>query len=302
MRRIRNWPAAAEWMERFIAPAGREIMRELDEIRARIGRCEPGSAVVTCAGRAACEICFSCGWTALSRWQARRSGAAEILLRHVPEPGGRTRREHHQLSLHQHRYLRLPDRRSGGNCGEGRSRSGCSEHADPVRVVKLVQFSDSDHQVYRQAAQRCAAVLSAGAETVASPAWLECKWPMQVLEAGSNKYLLLELDPESIGNIARQAGFEFQDRRPAARVVARLVGDRPAGAACCCSMPRIPGNLGWFSRCQFYVDGKSGSVLQTPLSLANQRDRTGRTLPHAVRLQIAKELPGHVSHAGPPSP
>ena len=33
---------------------------------------------------------------------------------------------------------------------------------------------------------------------------------MQVLEAGSHKYLLLELDPEFIGNIARQAGFEFK--------------------------------------------------------------------------------------------
>jgi len=33
---------------------------------------------------------------------------------------------------------------------------------------------------------------------------------MQVLEAGQNKYLLLELDPEFVGNIARQAGFEFK--------------------------------------------------------------------------------------------
>ena len=40
-----------------------------------------------------------------------------------------------------------------------------------------------------------------------------------------------------------------------------------------------PGNLGWFSRCQFYVDGASGAVLQTPLQLANQRDRGGRALP-----------------------
>jgi hypothetical protein len=28
------------------------------------------------------------------------------------------------------------------------------------------------------------------------------------------------------------------------------------------------------------------------MSLANQRDRSGRALPHAVRLQITKELPG----------
>jgi hypothetical protein len=53
-----------------------------------------------------------------------------------------------------------------------------------------------------------------------------------------------------------------------------------------------PGNLGWFSRCQFYVDGTSGAVLQTPLSLANQRDRHGRTLPYSVRIQVMKELPG----------
>jgi hypothetical protein len=52
-----------------------------------------------------------------------------------------------------------------------------------------------------------------------------------------------------------------------------------------------PGNLGWFSRCQFYVDGTTGAVLQTPIHLSNVRDRQGRALPHSIRLQIAKELP-----------
>ena len=52
-----------------------------------------------------------------------------------------------------------------------------------------------------------------------------------------------------------------------------------------------PANLGWFSRCQFYVDGVSGTVLQTPIQIANQHDRGGRALPHAIRLQINKELP-----------
>jgi hypothetical protein len=114
---------------------------------------------------------------------------------------------------------------------------------------------------------------------------------MQVLEAGSNKYLLLELDPESIGNIARQAGFEFRidDQQ---RVLSLDLSATDRQAPLLLFDAADPGNLGWFSRCQFYVDGKSGSILQTPLSLANQRDRTGRTLPHAVRLQITKELPG----------
>ena len=114
---------------------------------------------------------------------------------------------------------------------------------------------------------------------------------MQVLEAGPNKYLLLELDPDLIGNIAKQAGFEskIEDHR---RVMSVDLAATDRQAPLLLFDAADPGNLGWFSRCQFYVDGKSGSVLQTPLSLANQRDRHGRTLPHAVRLQIAKELPG----------
>ena len=52
-----------------------------------------------------------------------------------------------------------------------------------------------------------------------------------------------------------------------------------------------PANLGWFSRCQFYVDGRTGSVMQTPMTLANKRDRGGKAQLHAVRLTISKELP-----------
>src|ERR1700689_1777616 len=113
---------------------------------------------------------------------------------------------------------------------------------------------------------------------------------MQVLEAGSNKYLLLELDPESIGNIARQAGFEFRidDQQ---RVLSLDLSAVDRQAPLLLFDAADPGNLGWFSRCQFYVDGKTGAVLQTPMSLANQKDRSGRTLPDSVRLQIAKELP-----------
>ena len=114
---------------------------------------------------------------------------------------------------------------------------------------------------------------------------------MQVLEAGASKYLLLELDPEFVGNIAKQAGFEFkiddQDRVMSMDLAAT---DRQAPLLLFDAAD--PGNLGWFSRCQFYVDGISGAILQTPLSLANQRDKAGRALPHAVRVQISKELPG----------
>ena len=113
---------------------------------------------------------------------------------------------------------------------------------------------------------------------------------MQVVHAGSHKLLVLELDPEFIENIARQAGFEFRLEDNQRRVVMDLNAESR-------QMPLLlfdasdPANLGWFSRCQFYVDGVSGMVLQTPILLANQRDRSGRTLPHSIRLQINKELP-----------
>jgi len=45
---------------------------------------------------------------------------------------------------------------------------------------------------------------------------------MQVLKAGANKLLLLELDPEFLENIARQAGFEFRLDDQARRVVLDL--------------------------------------------------------------------------------
>jgi hypothetical protein len=114
---------------------------------------------------------------------------------------------------------------------------------------------------------------------------------MQVLEAGQNKYLLLELDPEIIANVVRQAGFEFKiDDRQRVMSLDLIINDRQAPLLLFDAAD--PGNLGWFSRCQFYVDGKTGAVLQTPLSLANQRDRSGRLIPNAIRVQVTKELPG----------
>ena len=113
---------------------------------------------------------------------------------------------------------------------------------------------------------------------------------MQVLQAGRHKLLLLELDTEFIENIARQAGFEFKLENHDRRMLLDLSAEGRK-APLLLFDAADPANLGWFSRCQFYVDGVSGSVLQTPIHVANQRDRSGRALPHAVRVQIDKELP-----------
>src|SRR5258705_2897053 len=113
---------------------------------------------------------------------------------------------------------------------------------------------------------------------------------MQVLQAGRHKLLLLELDPEFIENIARQAGFEFKLEDQERRVLLDLAAeDRQAPLLLFDAAD--PANLGWFSRCQFYVDGRTGGVMQTPIGLANKRDRGGRASHNAVRLTITKELP-----------
>ena len=113
---------------------------------------------------------------------------------------------------------------------------------------------------------------------------------MQVLQAGPNKYLLLELDPELLVNVARQAGFNCKLEEDDRRVILELTAASYKGPLLLFDAAD-PGNLGWFSRCQFYVDGQSGAVLQTPLSVANARDRSGRNTPNAIRVRIAKELP-----------
>lgn len=114
---------------------------------------------------------------------------------------------------------------------------------------------------------------------------------MQVLEAGSDKYLLLEIEPESVVAIARQAGFDVKVE-DSSRVISVDLTAQGRQAPLLLFDAADPGNLGWFSRCQFYVDGKTGSVLQTPLSVANQRARHGQVLSNALRVQITKELPG----------
>src|SRR4051794_32861344 len=113
---------------------------------------------------------------------------------------------------------------------------------------------------------------------------------MQVLEAGSDKYLLLEIEPEAIVNIARQVGFEIKID-DTSRVMSLELSASERQAPLLLFDAADPGNLGWFSRCQFYVDGHSGAVLQTPISVANLKDRSGHTLPNSIRLQITKELP-----------
>ena len=113
---------------------------------------------------------------------------------------------------------------------------------------------------------------------------------MQVLQAGAHKLIYLELEPEMIANIARQAGFETRVK-DGPRLMQLELSSPGRTSPLLLFDAADPANLGWFSRCQFYVDGRTGAVLQTPLVLANKRDRAGHAHQQAVKLSISKELP-----------
>jgi hypothetical protein len=119
---------------------------------------------------------------------------------------------------------------------------------------------------------------------------LQYLFAMQVLQAGQHKLIYLELQAEMVANIARQAGFETRAKDSQRSIQIDLTA--PGRQAPLLLFDAAdPANLGWFSRCQFYVDGRSGAVMQTPITLANKRDRSGHSARNAVRLTIAKELP-----------
>ena len=80
---------------------------------------------------------------------------------------------------------------------------------------------------------------------------------MQVLQAGPHKLIYLELQPDVIANIARQAGFETRTKEGARTIQLDLTTPGREGPLLLFDAAD-PANLGWFSRCQFYIDGRSG--------------------------------------------
>lgn len=113
---------------------------------------------------------------------------------------------------------------------------------------------------------------------------------MQVLQAGQHKLILLELDLDLVNSVVKQAGFDGKLEDSTRSLQVDLTALDRQGPLLLFDAAD-PANLGWFSRCQFYVDGRTGNVMQTPLAVANARDRGGKNAPNAVRVRIAKELP-----------
>jgi O-acetyl-ADP-ribose deacetylase len=138
---------------------GPAIMRELDELRKRIKRCETGSAVVTGAGNLPAiyvihavgpiyrdgthdetKLLESCYHTSLEL-------ARERSIRSISFPS---------ISTGAYGF---PVELAAPICLETIT-SWLRANPEPLRKIKLVQFSESDHQVYLRAASAFAALQS----------------------------------------------------------------------------------------------------------------------------------------------
>lgn len=132
---------------------GEEIMRELDEIRASIGRCETGSAVVTGAGKLPAKyVIHAVG----PIYRGGQSGEAEQLrscymtaLQLASERDARSI-SFPSISTGVYGYPIEEAAAIAVKAVAGWLR----EHTAPIRIAKLVQFSDRDHAVYRAHAQK----------------------------------------------------------------------------------------------------------------------------------------------------
>lgn len=112
---------------------------------------------------------------------------------------------------------------------------------------------------------------------------------MRYLQAGQDQLIGLEPDHEMVRSLCEQAEFSCEIRETDRLLIAEV---RPASG----EEPLLlfdaadAANIGWFSRCHFYVDGFSGCVLQTPLVLANVMTRNGEPA-NALHVGLRKELP-----------
>jgi len=112
---------------------------------------------------------------------------------------------------------------------------------------------------------------------------------MRIVQAGDQQLLSLEPEREVLEDLVSQAGFNCKIEESDRQVVLEVSPASPSDPILLFDAVQ-PANLGWFSRCQFYVDGFSGAVLQTPLRIANCRDAKGKPL-HRLRIAVSTELP-----------
>lgn len=140
---------------------GPEIMRELDEIRARIGSCPAGGAVVSGAGQLPARYVFH---AVGPRYNDGEHAEAEKLAScYTTCLNLATERDVKSISfpsISTGIYGYPLDEAAG--IAVTTVANWLRGHSGSVRVVKLVQYSDRDHQVYVRHAQTLRGELAAG--------------------------------------------------------------------------------------------------------------------------------------------
>ncbi len=132
---------------------GPEIMRELDQIRAQIGRCEPGKAVVTGAGKLPAKYVFhAVGPIYRDGKHGEPEQLASCYRTCLELAAGRGVKTISFPSISTGAYGYPLE--EAAEIAVRTVASWLHDHTGPVHVVKLVQFSDHDHAVYREHAQR----------------------------------------------------------------------------------------------------------------------------------------------------
>ncbi len=119
---------------------------------------------------------------------------------------------------------------------------------------------------------------------------------MRYVQAGEQQLVVLEPEHDTLRQLVQQVGFSANITKEARRVTIEVSALEPSGPLLLFDAGD-PANLGWFSRCQFYVDSLSGVVLQTPLVISNchsgsEVDR------ERLRISMATEVPAGFRLAG----
>ena len=112
---------------------------------------------------------------------------------------------------------------------------------------------------------------------------------MRYLQAGDQQLVALDPDDNTLRALVQQAGYVCEIVKDRRRVSLEVHAVESSGPLLLFDASD-PANLGWFSRCQFYVDSLSGVVLQTPLFVSNCFD--GKELARdRLLVSVATELP-----------
>ena len=112
---------------------------------------------------------------------------------------------------------------------------------------------------------------------------------MRYVQAGENRLIVLDPDRQTLQQLIQQAGFSSKIRKGKRRVLIEVTPLEQDGPLLLFDASD-PANLGWFSRCQFFVDSVSGVVLQTPLVVSNCKKGT-EVDRQRLRISVSTELP-----------